>query len=88
MALIRCTECGKEFSDKAPACPNCGCPTSEIVKTAAPKGNSAEAEKQILALVEQTLEKAREAVSVLALLLDYKNARFADFDPMEEFTLE
>lgn len=30
MALIKCTECGKEFSDKAPACPNCGCPTSEM----------------------------------------------------------
>lgn len=27
MALIICSECGKEFSDKAPACPNCGCPT-------------------------------------------------------------
>lgn len=31
MSLITCTECGKEFSDKAPACPNCGCPTSEII---------------------------------------------------------
>lgn len=30
MALIKCTECGKEFSDKANACPNCGCPTEEI----------------------------------------------------------
>lgn len=30
MALIRCNECGKEFSDKAAACPNCGCPTSEV----------------------------------------------------------
>ncbi|EMF7387759.1 hypothetical protein ACEV85_02770 [Vibrio parahaemolyticus] len=27
MALITCNECGKEFSDKAPSCPNCGCPT-------------------------------------------------------------
>lgn len=27
MALINCSECGKEYSDKAPACPNCGCPT-------------------------------------------------------------
>lgn len=26
MALIKCSECGKEFSDKASACPNCGCP--------------------------------------------------------------
>ena len=32
MALITCTECGKEFSEKAPACPNCGCPTEEILK--------------------------------------------------------
>jgi len=30
MALIECTECGKNFSDKAPACPGCGCPTEEI----------------------------------------------------------
>ena len=26
MALIKCPECGKEISDKANACPNCGCP--------------------------------------------------------------
>lgn len=33
MALITCTECGKEFSDKAVACPNCGCPTDEILSS-------------------------------------------------------
>lgn len=27
MALIICTECGKEYSSLAQACPNCGCPT-------------------------------------------------------------
>lgn len=32
MALIKCTECGKEFSDKADACPNCGCPTEKMSK--------------------------------------------------------
>lgn len=26
MALIKCSECGKDFSDRAAACPNCGCP--------------------------------------------------------------
>lgn len=26
MALIKCPDCGKEFSDLAPACPNCGRP--------------------------------------------------------------
>ena len=30
MALIKCKECGKEFSDKASACPGCGSP---IIKT-------------------------------------------------------
>lgn len=31
MALIVCPECGKNFSDRATACPECGCPTSEII---------------------------------------------------------
>jgi hypothetical protein len=29
MALINCTECNKEISDKATACPGCGAPVSE-----------------------------------------------------------
>lgn len=29
MALIRCTECGHEISDKAPVCPKCGCPVQQ-----------------------------------------------------------
>ncbi|MGF1868121.1 zinc ribbon domain-containing protein [Enterovibrio norvegicus] len=29
MAIITCTECGKEYSDKAKACINCGCPTED-----------------------------------------------------------
>ena len=30
MALIKCPECGREISDKAVACPGCGCPASEF----------------------------------------------------------
>lgn len=30
MALIKCVECGKEISDRASICPNCGCPISEM----------------------------------------------------------
>ena len=37
MALIICSECGKEFSDKAVACPNCGCPTEETIKQPIPE---------------------------------------------------
>lgn len=32
MALIKCPECGKEISDKAAVCINCGCPISETPK--------------------------------------------------------
>lgn len=28
MALIKCKECEKEYSNQASACPNCGCPTA------------------------------------------------------------
>lgn len=30
MALIKCPECGKEFSDQAAACPNCGWPNPDV----------------------------------------------------------
>lgn len=34
MALIKCPECGKEISDKATSCPNCGCPiNAETLKS-------------------------------------------------------
>lgn len=29
MSLIKCLECGKEVSDKAPSCPNCGYPIAQ-----------------------------------------------------------
>lgn len=28
MPLISCSDCGKEISDRAPTCPNCGAPTT------------------------------------------------------------
>lgn len=31
MSLIKCPECGKEISDKAKTCINCGCPLDEII---------------------------------------------------------
>ena len=33
MALIKCSECGREISDKAAACIHCGCPVSESKTT-------------------------------------------------------
>ncbi len=43
-----------------------------------------------VAQVSEYIATAQEnsAVNVLALLMEYKNTHFADFDPMDEFTLE
>ncbi|SEG29598.1 hypothetical protein SAMN04487934_11425 [Eubacterium ruminantium] len=41
MALIKCPECGKEFSDKAAACPNCAFPMTEILKLASEDATNA-----------------------------------------------
>ena len=30
MALVKCSECGKEVSDKAQSCPNCGSPIASL----------------------------------------------------------
>ena len=37
MGLIKCPECGKEYSDKANACPNCACPIEEALASYEPK---------------------------------------------------
>jgi len=57
MALISCPECGREISDKAPACPHCGVPLTTAVaapaEPAAPQNNdNAELEK-LLTLARQ-----------------------------------
>lgn len=47
MALISCPECGKQISDRAPSCPQCGCPIhAGAAPAAAPTvDRSAEIEK-------------------------------------------
>jgi len=37
MPLIYCSECGKQISDSATACPNCGKPSEKVVRDKAGK---------------------------------------------------
>lgn len=37
MALIKCPDCGKQISDKASECPNCGCPSSQFAPKICPE---------------------------------------------------
>ena len=61
MAMIKCPECGKEFSDKAAACPNCGCPISEVKKNPSTPAEKETAAKQILLAVDRALAQAQKA---------------------------
>ena len=36
MALTKCPDCGREVSERAPACPGCGAPIAGVVPNAAP----------------------------------------------------
>ncbi len=56
MAMIKCTECGKEMSDKASVCPNCGCPIEDIRA----KLGEIEAEREEKAKAKEEVKKAKE----------------------------
>ena len=36
MALVTCEDCGRDVSDRAPACPNCGAPIPSVYERSAP----------------------------------------------------
>lgn len=68
MPLIKCTECGKMFSDKASGCPECGCPTEIVLKESnSPEiiskiaFSSQQATASIIEEVENTRTKAKSA---------------------------
>ncbi|MBQ6441503.1 MAG: zinc ribbon domain-containing protein [Lachnospiraceae bacterium] len=74
MAMIKCTECGREMSDKASNCPNCGCPIEDIraklgeIEAAQQEKQKAKEEekkaKELAAEVKrQKQEEARKAVT-------------------------
>ena len=45
MALINCPECKRQISDKAPACPQCGCPIGGPAPGQAPRTQQVAPEK-------------------------------------------
>ncbi len=55
MALIECLECGKEISDKAESCPNCGAPTTAGYQA------QAQAEVQATATAKLAKKESRKA---------------------------
>ena len=52
MALINCPECNKQISDKASACPDCGCPMTPPISS----------------VQTQTIEKTAKKYKALSLV--------------------
>ena len=72
MALIKCPECGRDISDAAAACPNCGFPLDRlktegvrVVRTAVPAASAGET----LLVVRRGFAFAAAILGTLALLL-------------------
>ena len=61
MALIKCYECGKDISDKAPICPNCGAP------------QKIESKGEIL----DQLKNIRDKFSGIKLIFSNKNSKYS-----------
>lgn len=55
MALIKCPECGKEISDKAPACIHCGYPLRELKSESTPVSPAAQIEPQPVSTMKQVV---------------------------------
>ena len=78
MALIKCPECGKEFSDKAPACIHCGCPTPEASKDMNNEAVQDECVKKKESSITnrfQGMKKIRNLLKIIILIMLQKKIR-------------
>ena len=72
MGLLKCPDCGKEFSDRIDACPNCACPKSAIKEsTESPQENTASETPKIDSLPKEgkTSSKTKLYLAILTALL-------------------
>lgn len=76
MALIKCPDCGKEFSDQATACPNCGRPNQPVASIPKePQNNTAVPLNQRYRDSESTPKK-NSGLSIAALVLSIMGCTF------------
>ena len=63
MALIKCIECGKEFSDRALSCPNCGCPVDDTI------GHKEDKPQKVEVTGVKVTKKIKVIIGVVVVLL-------------------
>lgn len=79
MALIKCSECGKEISDKASTCPNCGCPVIPASTDPAPTyqssannlGSPAPVQANCHPPIPNSGRKKEAVVGIIGLILSF-----------------
>ena len=77
MALVGCSECAKEVSDKALACPNCGCPIVAQKSTAQEK----EERQSSDALAAELVNKVNAGeLSKTDAIIAYKDEKMVGFN--------
>lgn len=64
MALTTCTDCGRQVSDKAAACPHCGCPIGSGQPTSGHVASDAPVHRPPVQTIERT-GKGWKAVQLL-----------------------
>ena len=70
MALINCSECGHQVSDKAKTCPNCGCPIAIQLPPPIPEqGQPQQAPQQIGVFNNSPSGKCRGVAALFAFFL-------------------
>lgn len=69
MALISCNECGKEVSDQAAACPNCGNPVQSEIRYPGPPTCCAKCGGGLRKTADAPSEGAGCLIALIGLLL-------------------
>lgn len=79
MALIKCSECGKEISDMAQCCPNCGKPMQPTGQRVA---NTSQSMQQAVVMQQKTKKKGHGClVTIIVLILFLGGIGFCLQDP-------
>jgi len=73
MAMVKCGECGREVSDKAPVCPNCGAPVDAETALRTPEALSF-GDGEFIATSQMLAELAKKAIAAANYRVDNVDA--------------
>lgn len=94
MGLIKCPDCGNMVSDRAAACPSCGCPADAFGSTASSQGNTGmgtDLETQICSDIAYPLYRSFDREDLMQAnmrVVDYLKSRLTGIRPVTFFSLE